>query len=340
MAFTAFQIKDPLTQYSQSEGHGIAVDGSGGVYVVGKATDKSLGTTDAFLVKFDASNQLMPVPNFGSAIGGTLNDSGEAVAVDSMGQATITGSLQVSAGEIDIFAAKYTADGSGYVFTNYYLSPSLNPNFSASTGNAIALDSTGANAYLAGFVLPTGGDNDILVQQIDNTTGDPGYLFTMTNPGSDDALNGVGVDASGHVYVAGTLDYSGTQFGFVAQVSADGQSLVAQNQLTALQSVTGMSLDPGTSTTPGSSSVYVVGIGPPGSNTFHAFVQKFSSTLNVRDLTYTSGSGSDMGSGIAYDPNSGNAYIAGTSTSNNLSTDGTTLNGSQDGFLANIGSFN
>jgi hypothetical protein len=315
------------------------VDSSGGVYVVGTATDKALGTTDAFVMKFDANNQLLPVANYGGGIGGGLDDSGEGIAVDALGEATITGGFQVTAGETDIFAVKYTADGSSANFAIYYLSPDLDPNFAGSAGHAIALDGTGAHAYLAGSVLPTGGDNDILVQQIDNTTGDPGYTFTMPNPGSDDALNGIAVDANGQVYVAGTLDYSGTQFGFVAQVSADGQSLVAQDQLTAMQSVTGISLDPGTAGVHGSSSVYVVGFGPPGSTVFHAYVEKLDSALNIRDLAYTSASGSDTGSGISYDLNSGNAYIAGTTTSNNLATDSTTLNGSQDAFLANFGSF-
>ena len=167
-----------------------------------------------------------------------------------------------------------------------------------------------------------------------------GPYYTMPNPGSDDVLSGVAIDATGQVYVAGTLDSGSGPNGFLAQVSADFQSLVAQYQVTVMQSVTGLSLDPGSATAPGSSNAYVVGFGPPGSDVFHAFLQKFNSALASRDLAYLVGSASDTGSGIAYDPNSGNAYIVGTATSNNLSTDGTTLLGSSDAFLASFGSFN
>lgn len=330
LAITAFQIQDPAANYTQSEGHGIAVDDAGDVYVVGKATDATPGGVgaDAFIMKFDATNQLMPVPGYGMTLGGAYADSAEGIAVDAAGDATITGTFQPTPDETDLFAAKFTAAGS-IAFVQFYTLPQS----AGSAGTAVALDSTGANAYLAGSILPTGGDNDILVMQIDNTTGNPVYALTMPNAGNDDTLNGVAVDEKGQAYVAGTVDVEGTMFGYVAQVSADGKSFVAQSQVTIAQTGTGLALDPSTD------DVYVEGSGPPGSSVVHAYVEKFDRALTPRDIGYTFGSASDTGSGIAYDPNSGNAYVVGTATSSDLATDGTTLNGPSDAFLTNIGSF-
>jgi hypothetical protein len=241
----------------------------------------------------------------------------------------MVGSLQFTPTESDLFAVKFTAAGS-ISFEQYYTFAQAD----GSMGNAIALDSTGANAYVAGSILPHGGDNDILVMQIDNTTGSQvNDILTMPNPGNDDTLNGIAIDPKGQVYVAGTLDVEGTTLGLVAQVqlSAAGNMIVASYSITAMGTGTGISLDPG------SSDVYVVGSGPPGSNAFHAYVEKFNSGLNPHDLGYTSGGGSDIGSGVAFDPNSGIAYIVGTTTSSGLSTDGTTLNGTSDAFLSAFG---
>jgi hypothetical protein len=328
LAFTAFQVQDPSVHYSQSEGHAVAVDNAGGVYVVGKATNAALGTTDAFLMKFDATNQLMPVPGSGVGIGEAFDDSGEGVAVDAAGQVTMTGTLQPVAGETDIFAARFLATGSSLVFATFYTFPQAD----GSAGNAIALDSTGNKAYLAGSIHLIGGDNDILAIQIDNATGDLIYTLTMTNPG-DDALNGIAVDKMGKAYVAGTTSTSGTTNAYVAELSADGTSIINQFVISRGQTGTGITLDPGTG------DIYVVESGPPGGSILHAYVEKYDSTLKLHDLAYTSGSGSDIGSGVAYDPSSGNAYIVGTATSSDLSTDGTTLNGTSDAFLSNVGSF-
>src|SRR5207245_6291330 len=62
LAFTSFQVQDPdpTVKYIQSEGHAIAVDNAGGVYIAGKATDALGGDTDAFITKFtfdSTSNQ-------------------------------------------------------------------------------------------------------------------------------------------------------------------------------------------------------------------------------------------------------------------------------------------
>jgi hypothetical protein len=172
--------------------------------------------------------------------------------------------------------------------------------------------------------------------EIDNTRGDPVYALTTSNPG-DDTLTGIAVDQLGQAYVVGTASTSGTTNAYVAEVSAGGSttnpSIINPFVITLAQTGTGIARDPGTG------DIYVVGSGPPGASVYHAYVEKYDSTLKLHDLAYTSGSGSDLASGVAYDPTSGSAYIVGTATSTDLATDGTTLNGTSDAFLSNVGSF-
>jgi hypothetical protein len=332
LAFTTFQAQDSFVTYTQSQGNAIAVDNAGGIYVVGTATDALEGDTDAFIMKFqlDASNNLTAVTGYGFGIGGSFNDTGTGVAVDSAGEATVVGTYAVSATQTAIFAEKLSADGSMPIFASYYTVPG----YDNSTGTAIALDSTGDNAYLAGSIQPTGGDYDILVMQIDNLLGGVVYTATMVNPGNDSA-NGVAVDSMGHAFIAGTLATSSTTTqAFVAEISTDGTMIMAQTPLTIGQTGTAISMDPSTG------NVYVAGGAPDAANNLHMFVEKLDNTLSPHDIGVFGGSGTETGAGVAFDPNSGNAYVAGTTTSTNFATDGSTLNGTSDAFVSNVGSFN
>jgi hypothetical protein len=273
----------------------------------------------------------MPVVGYvGGGVGGPFDDSGEGVAVNAKGEATLTGTFKPSASETDIFAVKYPASGGDAQFAKYFVFQG----FDGSAGNAIALDGAGANAYLAGSIHLVGGDNDILVMQVDDTTAtNVVYTFTMTNPG-DDTLNGISVDQTGQAYVVGTFAVTDGTNALVAQVSADGSKLVNQYLIPNTQTGNAISLDPATG------NAYVVANATPDSaNNVHVLVQKFDKTLTPGDSLTISGNVSETGYGVAYDPNASVAYVVGTTTSNNLSTDGTVLNGTSDAFLANVGSF-
>jgi len=334
VAFTDFEAQDPsLGLYTQTQGNAIAVDNNGGVYVVGTAMYPVGGDTDAFLMKFelDSNNQLMPVAGYGGSIGSSFNDSGQGVVVDAQGEATITGKFSPTATETDVFAAKFNADGTDTFFTNYYQIMDANGNTLTSAGNAIALNNPGSNAYLAGNVQDSNANMDILVMEIDNTTsGNQVYMFPTTGNPIPGTLNGIGIDQGGAAYVSGTLTVSGV-VDAVAQVSADGSTLLASAALPNAPTANGLSLSVDSSSG-NVANVYVVGSSPVS-------VLKFDTTLAPGDSTTLSGNGMDTASGVAYDPTSGNVYVIGTTTSSNLSTDGTVLKGSSDAFLSNVGSF-
>src|SRR5205823_4233770 len=122
------------------------------------------------------------------------------------------------------------------------------PNALGSAGKAVALDSTGANAYLAGsvghIVDPNADllvqDNDVLVIKIDNTTGAPdmgygtyGMMIFPPNPGNE-TLNGIQVNTSGRAFVVGTVvdpNHPDVTNGYIAEVESDGLSIVASRIL-------------------------------------------------------------------------------------------------------------
>ena len=203
----------------EDEGTGIAVDGSGNVYLsgFGNTTWGSpvrvyTGGGDAFVVKLNNSGSL----TWNTFLGGAVTDSGIAIAVDSGGNAYITGQstatwgspvLAYSSGS-DQFATKLTAAGA--LTWNTFLGGS-----GTDYGRAIALDGRGL-IYVAGAS--------------DATWGTPARAYTAFLDGtvvalnSDGSLNwntflggggaeinyGITADGSGNLYVAG---YSSATWG-------------------------------------------------------------------------------------------------------------------------------
>lgn len=214
---------------------GVAVDAAGMVYLTGSTTSPAFpsvrplqpalgGGTDAFLVK------LNPVTNdilYSTFLGGTLDDSGIRVAVDSEGNAytfgytgsadfpTTQGAVQRKfGGKTDLFVAKVTPAGTLRFAT-----------FLGGSGDdwagGIAVDELGT-AYVAGWtnsadfpshnpVQPAymGGDGSIS-QRFDGVVarlapGGDSLLYSSFFGGSgEDRAYGIAVDASGTVRIAGT----------------------------------------------------------------------------------------------------------------------------------------
>ena len=237
-------------------GGGIAVDGSGNVYFTGATNFLNISggvanfpilnaahaclndptnstscttssSTDAFVAKINPSTSAAQLL-YSTYLGGTGDDAGTGIAVDSGGNAYITGSTNstdwpvttnaaqgANAGGQDGIVAKLnnpTSGGSVSVTYSSYLGGSQ-----ADVGNAIAVDST-QGARIAGTTLsssfgtlpmtnfgPTGG-GDAFVARIDTTgTGNGQFVSLLGGTGSDRGT-GVAVDTNGVTYVAGDTD--------------------------------------------------------------------------------------------------------------------------------------
>jgi hypothetical protein len=159
---------------------------------------------------------------YSTYLGGSLGDSGSGIAVDSSGNAYITGGtystdfptmhpLQRTCDGCptynDAFVAKFNATGSALVYSTYLGGSNSN------IGSGIAVDRWG-NAYVTGFTdstdFPTmnplqatfGGDQDIFVAEI-NPTGSALVYSTYLGGSKSDIGSGIAVDSSGNAYVTG-----------------------------------------------------------------------------------------------------------------------------------------
>jgi hypothetical protein len=324
-------IIDPVLTYATylgGSGTGaitsVAVDSSGDLYatgwteslnyqIAGPLQASNGGGVDAVVVKLDqAGSGLL----YATYIGGSGDDRGAAIAVDSSGEAHVTGSTASTnfplvspikstlGGGRDAFALKLNALGSMLVYSTYLGGTNTD------TGNAIAVDSSD-NAYIAGDTLsanfpildaeqPTfGGNQNAFVTKL-NSAGAMVFSTFLGGSGVDHA-GGIALDSDRNIYVAGGT--TSTNFPVMG----------------AIQTVNGGFQD--------------------------AFLTKLNATGSaIVYSTYLGGSGGQAGTpeesnAVAVD-SSGNAYIAGTTNSINFPvTSGAfqaSYNATQDAFVAKI----
>ncbi|HLJ50590.1 MAG TPA: SBBP repeat-containing protein [Bryobacteraceae bacterium] len=169
IAFSTF-----LGGTGSDKGFGIALDPQGNYYVAGETASSDFPTTngafqtgfggfsDAFVTKFSAAGG---TPVYSTYVGGSLTDGAFALAVDSLGQAHITGRVWSSdfplanafqttfgGGFSDGFVAKLNAAGSALIYSSY-LGGRNEDNADNNAGflgvGGVAIDSNG-DAYYTG----------------------------------------------------------------------------------------------------------------------------------------------------------------------------------------------
>ena len=315
-------------------GTGIAVDAAGNAYVTGftSSTDfpVTAGTiqttragnpavswsTDAFVAKLNATGDALvyatylgATPGFscnGSVDTVTSSVSAAAIAVDSSGDAYVTGTshgiFPTTAGALQVdfcsasaaFVAKLNAAGDALVYSTLLSGhdEASCPDCAANDGQGIAIDSSG-NAYVTGRTtainFPTvnafqagllaGTTQAIFVAKLN--AGGSGLLYsTYMGGGLNDYGYGIAVDSSANAYVTGTT-----------------QSTLFPTSAGAVQS------------------------------TLAGFIDAFVTKINTNGAglaslvysTYLGGTQFDWGEGIAID-SSGNAYVTGGTESSNFPT--------------------
>jgi len=247
---------------------------------------------------YDHTKRLVidPVLAYSTYLGGDF-DAGDAIAVDSSGNAYVTGltqstnfpitggafqkSLKAAAGNNNGFITKLDSTGSELVYSTY-----LGGNGS-DFPNDIVVSPSGA-AYVAGFTassdFPTtpgafqttfgSGSYHAFVTEL-NPSGSALVYSTYLGGGSYAAAVGIAVDSSGNAYVTGQTESNS----FPTTVGAF-QTLLA-----------------------GTQNSFVSKLNPSGSALVYS--------------TYLGGNAGDYAGGIVVDP-SGNAYVTGETSSNNF----------------------
>ncbi len=176
------------------EGHGIAVDGSGNVYVTGYETVTGEGK-NIWVRKYDSDGDVVWTRTYDGAA--SQNDEGHAIAVDASGNVYVTGYEYVTGELTNIWVRKYDSGGD-VVWTRTY-DGAANKN---DGGYGITVDGSG-NVYVTGYEFVTGESDNIWVRKYNSNGGE---IWTRTHNGSansQDGANGIAVDGSGSVYVTG-----------------------------------------------------------------------------------------------------------------------------------------
>jgi hypothetical protein len=203
------------------------------------------------------------------AVGGATVDNAKAVAVDSSGNAYVTGAASgttfittlgafqttcgtapnCNGGLSDAFVTVIKPDGSGYIYSTFL------GGSGSDAGSSIAIDSSGS-AYVTGstaspdFPLKSsfqttfgGGNTDAFVTKL-NPAGTALVYSTYLGGNVDDAGKGISVDAAGNAYVTGQTNSTtfpmatptqstlkGGYDAFVSEFNAAGSQLIFSTYL-------------------------------------------------------------------------------------------------------------
>ncbi|MET0648839.1 MAG: SBBP repeat-containing protein [Pyrinomonadaceae bacterium] len=303
-------VIDPVLVYSTylggsggDQGWGVAVDSAGNAYLAGFTTSTNFPTAnalqaanggfqDAFVTKLNAAGTALVYSTY---LGGSGGDQARGIAIDSSGNAYVTGftgstnfptanpfqAAQGAGNSQDAFVTKLNAAGTALVYSSY-----LGGDGALEFGEGIAVDSAG-NAYLTGVTnstnFPTAnpiqaalaGGGDVYLTKL-NAAGNALVYSTYLGGSDFEIAEGIAIDSSGNVVVTG--DTRSTNY----------------PTANAVQAANG-----------GGQDAFVTKVNAAGNALLHS--------------TYLGGTADDQGESVAVD-SAGNAYVTGTTNSTNFPT--------------------
>ena len=349
-------------------GNGIEVDSQGNAFITGSTqspnfpitpgandTEFNGGSYDIFVLKLNSNGSQLKYSTF---IGGSNYDYGRAIAIDSAGNAYVTGDTRsdkfpVTSGAFDpsyndleeVIVFKLNHNGSKLVYSTYIGGNDTDRPYD------IAVDSIG-NAFITGYTrsidFPTilgsndtsfNDDRDVIILKL-NPMGSGLIYSTFIGDIEEEIGYGIVIDTSGNAYVTGytrstnfpvtqnayDMSHNGSLDVFALKLSQDGKKLVHSTFIGGSNSDIGRDI-----TIDSLDNVYVTGGTyssdfPTTPNAFNRssenrneiFVFKLNKTgSQLLYSTYIPGNELDEGYGIDVDP-VGNTYITGHTTSTNF----------------------
>lgn len=179
--------------------NGIAVDGSGNIYVTGASMGSGTGY-DYATIKYSPSGAELWVQRYN----GPLNsfDYGNSIAVDGPGNVYVTGSSAGSGTSYDFATIKYNTSGVQQ-WAQRYNGPANNYDNAAS----IAVDAAG-NVYAAGRSMGNGTGMDFAtIKYSPSGVQQWAQRYSGAVYSTLDAPSSIALDASGNVFVSGYTQY-------------------------------------------------------------------------------------------------------------------------------------
>ena len=309
---------------------GIAVDASGSAYITGETASTEAtfpatggpdttfnGIFDAFVAKVAPDGTGLEYAGY---IGGSGDDRGFGIDVDSSGSAYVSGhtnSTQATFpaaggpdvtfnGNFDAFVANVAPDGTGLVYAGYIGGAGFEER------PWIAVDASGS-AYVSGYTTSPG-----------TTFPVAGGPDTTQNGGGDAFVAKVAPSGTGLVY-AGYIGGSGSDVGWGIAVDSSGSAYVT-GRTTSTEATFPVTGGPDSTFNGGAEDAFVAKVEPGGTGLVYA--------------GYIGGAGDDLGLGIAVDA-SGSAYVTGQTFSTEATFPAaggpdTTYNGGGDAFVAQV----
>lgn len=341
-----FSWAKKASSWAYDYGTGLCIDDTGNVYVTGEfeltadfagsgISVISKGLHDIFLAKYTSMGNLLWVRTAGG-IGG---DGGYDVDVDASGNIYVTGEFEstsdfsgtmiTSAGDNDMFIAKYNSSGilqwvknAGGIKSDRGRSISVNK-----YGDIFITGEFKHSATFDNITLTSSGEEDIYIAKY-NTSGVLQWVKQAGGLGVDEG-RGVATDYSGNVYCTGFFSDIAS-FGSNTVFSAGGQDAYiakydAMGNLQWVQAVGGKHDDAGRGITIDNlGKICVVGdfkntinLGNSyffvSSGKSDIFIASYDSNGNILWATKAGGNSNDYGAGISSDLNS-NVYITGAFT--------------------------
>ena len=217
---------------NQEFGSSIAVDGSGNAYITGQTLSNNYPTTsgafqtsssdthgDAFITKLNSTGSGLVYSTY---IGGSNEDYGNSIAIDTSGNAYIAGGTwstnypatsgayqKTLGGSEDIIITKLNATGSALIYST------LIGGSSQEYGNSIAIDG-GGNAYITGITFSpnypktpgafqtnsSDSYGDAFITKI-NSTGSGLVYSTLIGGSYAESGSSIAIDTVGNAYIAG-----------------------------------------------------------------------------------------------------------------------------------------
>jgi len=290
---------------STDNGHSIAVDGSGNVYVTGVSTGSGTGS-DYSTVKYNSAGVQQWVRRYNGP--GNSEDIAYRIKVDVSGNIYVTGASTGSGTGHDYATVKYNSSGDSLWVRRYN-----GPGNSGDDAYSLAVDGSG-NVYVTGYSIGTNGDYLTIKY---NSSGDSLWV-QRANWGANDVATSITVDASGNVYVTGlSYRFSGYAYLTIKYNSSGVEKWVREYDGFGYDIAHSIGVD-------GSGNVYVTGYSTGTGDDFLTIKYDSSGTEKWQRRYNGPGNSNDTAYSIAVDL-SGNIYVIGSSTGSVTGSDYTTI---------------
>jgi uncharacterized delta-60 repeat protein len=181
----------------EDEAIGIAVDGSGNVFVAGAGVGTTYPDYDYVTIKYSSTGQEEWVARYNGPGEGV--DIATSMAIDGSGNTYVTGASTGPNGDYNYATIKYDPSGQEQ-WVEHYDGPANGDD----SPSGIALDSSG-NVYVTGSSTGANSSSDYATVKY-NPAGLRQWIARYYNPetNNDDFARAIAVDASNNVYVTGT----------------------------------------------------------------------------------------------------------------------------------------